>query len=614
MAKNLLVCANSLSALKKINESENPQNGYFLEGVFAELDTLNRNKRIYPKDEYLKHLSYLRDDIKKGEPLLGELDHPEDRFEVKLKEASHRIVDLWYDAKTNCVMGKIELLNTPNGKLAQSLVDQGIPLHISSRAAGTVGNDSKVSVQQIYTYDIVCKPGFAGAVLHRVNESEGTKYDSETNKFLEESNRAESLNAAPQFGFVNEEFSIREVPFAPKGVRKMSEGWSDDAKSYYDAPDSACPDKSNSLKENTNDNNMEINKTTEEGLDEKKKVAPTAEVKMKSVFEEGEDSEEKDEKGETTDQDADNSEEEKKEDKEDGVEILSVKAVTDDEEDEDGVDIKDVKADDEDSDEDKSDDEKSDDEEPKEEDKKDECDGGEQSGSKNDSKTNTDDDKIPGGEDSGKKEDCDGKKCDPKKDALFDCDEIKSRREKFEDKFAEFVDSHKRKEEDSKKNESLIINKYPTFSMFSKQSLNEVMKLDESQKSKVAAYLSDNNFCTPELMNENWKNGVDYEPETEVWLKYAPSTYKALFEKASETVKESIRNTASYLLFENQYDVNHFWENTGLMESEERRIAEEKFINNMPKLNESKNDDNNGLPYSKEFIQMITDVACEYNN
>ena len=49
------------------------------------------------------------------------------------------------------------------------------------------------------------------------------------------------------------------------------------------------------------------------------------------------------------------------------------------------------------------------------------------------------------------------------------------------------------------------------------------------------------------------------------------------------------------------------------MESEERRIANEKFINAMPQLNESK-DENNGLPYSKEFIQWVTDAACEYNN
>ena len=208
-----MVCANSNKALKRINESEGVAvDKYVLEGVFAELDKLNRNKRIYPKDEYLKHLSYLRDDIKKNGGLLGELDHPEDRFEVKIKEASHVIKDLWYDENSNCVMGKIELLNTPNGLIAKSLVDQGIPLHISSRAAGTVGNDSKVNIQQIYTYDLVCKPGFAGAVLHRVNESEDTvKYNKVTNEFLAESNRQESLNVAGQFGFNNEDVSIREI-------------------------------------------------------------------------------------------------------------------------------------------------------------------------------------------------------------------------------------------------------------------------------------------------------------------------------------------------------------------------------------------------------------------
>jgi len=553
MSKNLLVCANSNKALKKINESEGTNGGYFLEGVFAELDSLNRNKRIYPKDEYLKHLAYLRDDIKKGEPLLGELDHPEDRFEVKLKEASHKIVDLWYDANTNCVMGKIELLNTPNGKLAQSLVDQGIPLHISSRAAGTVGNDSKVSIQQIYTYDLVCKPGFAGAVLHRVNESEGgNKYNREINKFLVESNKAESMNAAPQYGINENDISIREVSYQAS-LRK----------------------EALNLKENDN-NDMETNNNkNNDTLEEKKKSAPMDDKmpKMKSVFEEGdedeekkEDSDEKDEKGENDDK---------------GVEIISVKAVTDDDEkdndeDEEDVDIEDVKSDDDDSKE-KEDSEDNDEETEKTEESKD--------------------------------DECKGKKCDP----LFDCNDIKKKRETFEENFAELVKRHKRKDECAKSNESLIIQKYPEFSLLSKSNIREVMKLDESQKSKVAAYLRNSGFCTPDQVNENWKAGINYEEET--WLKYAPESYRKLYESQPQSVKDSIRNTASYFLFENQYDVNHFWENTGLMESNERRILNEKFINNTPKLNESMNENgNNGLPYSKEFIQMITEMACEYND
>ncbi len=575
MNKNLLVCANATHALHKINESENTGGGYFLEGVFAELDSLNRNKRIYPKEEYLKHLAYLRDDIKKGEPLLGELDHPEDRFEVKLKEASHKIVDLWYDANTNCVMGKIELLNTPNGKLAQSLVDQGIPLHISSRAAGTVGNDSKVSIQQIYTYDLVCKPGFAGAVLHRVNESEGgSKYNSEATKFLEESNRIESMNAAPQYGINENEVSIREVSY-----------------------DASLRKEAAALKENdTKEENMEINKTTEENLEEKKKVAPVTDKPMKSVFEEGDDEEKKDD--ENSDDSSDDTNDEKKDGDEEGVEILSVKAVTDD--DEDDVEIKDVKSEEGDSDEDKKDnDEESSDENSDEnsDDNKEE---------KNEEKTD---------ECGDKKEDKKETEPDVKKDALFDCSDLRKKRENFEDKFAELVDRHKRKDECRKADESLTIQKHPNLSMLNKDNMTELLKLDESQKSKVADYLNANNYCTPELVNENWKAGINYTEE--VWLKYAPESYRKLYETSEQSVKDSIKNTAAYCLFETQSDINHFWENTGLMESNERRILNEKFINNMPKLdeglNESKND-NNGLPYSKEFIQMVTEMACEYND
>ena len=193
-----MVCGNANKALK-LNESESTGQRYILEGLFAgPFGVENRNRRIYQADEYLKHLQYLRDDIKRGEPLLGELDHPDDRFEVKMKEVSHRILDLWYDKASNTVQGKLELLNTPNGKLAQSLVDQGIPLHISSRAAGNVNPaDKSVTIQQIYTFDLVCKPGFANAVLHRVNESESTdKYTDDVRDFLTESEKSESINTA----------------------------------------------------------------------------------------------------------------------------------------------------------------------------------------------------------------------------------------------------------------------------------------------------------------------------------------------------------------------------------------------------------------------------------
>lgn len=151
---------------------------YIFQGVFTACSTpdhvvINRNGRIYPEQEVLRHLGYLRDMIKEnGGQILGELDHPEGRFDVNAKEASHKITDLWYDDKTKCVMGRLEVLTTPNGMTLRSLIDAGYPVYVSSRAAGDVNPKTKeVEIAQIFTYDVVCTPGFKEAKLERVNES-----------------------------------------------------------------------------------------------------------------------------------------------------------------------------------------------------------------------------------------------------------------------------------------------------------------------------------------------------------------------------------------------------------------------------------------------------------
>ena len=135
--------------------------------------------------------------------------------------------------------------------------------------------------------------------------------------------------------------------------------------------------------------------------------------------------------------------------------------------------------------------------------------------------------------------------------------------------------------------------------------------MEDVQKSKVTAYLHDNRMYDSESINENWKKGIDYVNETPVWLKYAPEKYKALYEAAAPAVKESLKNMANYILFENQYDVNVFWENSGLQEVEERRLVNESFVNNLPKVVAQPVETN--LPYSAEYIKMITEMACEYS-
>jgi hypothetical protein len=144
---------------------------YVLEGVFAQFGIENNNHRIYEEKEYLPHLEYLKKKITENR-LLGELDHPE-KFDVSLSKVSHLIEDIKYDAKKRQIVGRIKLLDTPSGQIAKNLVDTGVPISISSRAAGVVGENKKVQIKRIFTYDLVADPGFENAQLSKVNESFG---------------------------------------------------------------------------------------------------------------------------------------------------------------------------------------------------------------------------------------------------------------------------------------------------------------------------------------------------------------------------------------------------------------------------------------------------------
>jgi len=157
---------NNLDVSKGVSDD-----GYVLQGIAAQFGKENNNNRIYEEGEYLPHLEYLKDKIGKKR-LVGELDHPE-KFDVSLKNISHVVEDLVYDKDGRVLNIKVRLLDTPAGQIAKKLVDAGIPLSISSRAAGNVGPDKKVQIKKIFTYDLVADPGFQDAQLERVYESAG---------------------------------------------------------------------------------------------------------------------------------------------------------------------------------------------------------------------------------------------------------------------------------------------------------------------------------------------------------------------------------------------------------------------------------------------------------
>ena len=167
MTNNLLILERSSTELEFKQEGGT----YVLEGIFGEIDKKNRNNRIYTESEYLPQIETLQAKIKSSK-LLGELDHPQ-TFDVSLKNVSHIIEELNYDSETKQVKGRIRLLDTDAGRQAKALVDAGVPLQISSRAAGAVESNGTVKIKQLFTYDLVADPGFENAELKRVNEAFG---------------------------------------------------------------------------------------------------------------------------------------------------------------------------------------------------------------------------------------------------------------------------------------------------------------------------------------------------------------------------------------------------------------------------------------------------------
>ena len=199
---NLLILERSSSELEFKKDGDG---AYVLEGVFGEIDKKNRNNRIYTESEYVPQIESLQSKIGSSK-LLGELDHPQ-TFDVSLKNVSHIIEELSYDSETKQVKGKIRLLDTEAGRQAKALVDAGVPLQISSRAAGTVESNGTVKIKQLFTYDLVADPGFENAELKRVNESFGFDNDSsiqiyeigQTKELLTTENKTENKMAESKF-------------------------------------------------------------------------------------------------------------------------------------------------------------------------------------------------------------------------------------------------------------------------------------------------------------------------------------------------------------------------------------------------------------------------------
>ena len=149
-----------------IKESREKHGGkIMMKGILQKSDTLNQNGRIYPEHVLEREIRNYQKFIVENRAL-GELDHP-DSSVVNLKNVSHIIREAYLER--GVVYGTVEILDTPSGKILQSLVESGVKLGISSRGVGSTKKQGDYHVVQddfqLICWDYVSEPSTPGAFM-----------------------------------------------------------------------------------------------------------------------------------------------------------------------------------------------------------------------------------------------------------------------------------------------------------------------------------------------------------------------------------------------------------------------------------------------------------------
>ena len=169
-----------IESVEFLVENRNGKKSMYIEGVFLQGNIKNRNGRMYPMETLRKEVGRYNENHVQSGRALGELGHP-DTPTVNLDRVSHKIVSL-KESGSNFI-GKAKILGTPMGKIASSLVEEGVKLGVSSRGIGSlrptregvnvVGDDFMLATAA----DIVADPSAPDAFVEGIMEGKDWVWD-----------------------------------------------------------------------------------------------------------------------------------------------------------------------------------------------------------------------------------------------------------------------------------------------------------------------------------------------------------------------------------------------------------------------------------------------------
>lgn len=168
-----------------LTEEKDGKKDTFIKGIFLQTEINNRNGRMYKYATMQREVDKYNEEFVKRGRALGELGHP-DGPTINLDRVSHKIVEL-YPEGTNFI-GKAKLLETPMGKIAKSLLDEGVQLGVSSRGLGSIRKEGNTNVvaddfMLATAADIVADPSAPDAFVEGIYE--GKEWVMEGNRIKE---------------------------------------------------------------------------------------------------------------------------------------------------------------------------------------------------------------------------------------------------------------------------------------------------------------------------------------------------------------------------------------------------------------------------------------------
>ena len=126
-----------------LTEEKDGKKSTYIKGVFLQTEITNRNGRMYKYETMEREVGKYNEEFIKRGRALGELGHPEGPT-INLDRVSHKIVELLPEGKN--FIGKAKLLETPMGRIAKNLLEEGVQLGVSSRGLGSLRKEGTTSI------------------------------------------------------------------------------------------------------------------------------------------------------------------------------------------------------------------------------------------------------------------------------------------------------------------------------------------------------------------------------------------------------------------------------------------------------------------------------------